>query len=105
MNHGNQEILATVQGSTGKAFVTLPGVGTGAAQDLSGLANFPTNGVADIAENVHTAQGGDTMTFVVVDAAGNARQLICTLNGATGLEQNNPPSVACPVGWVTIPFP
>lgn len=103
-HHGDQEIRVSLQASSGKTFVTLPGVGTGSAQDLSGLPGYIT-GVVDVSEDVHTHTGGDMMDVVIVNASGSARELVCKLNGAQGLEQGASLAAACPAGWQTITFP
>jgi hypothetical protein len=104
-NHGDTEIRATLQASTGKTFVTIGRTGT--AQDLSGLPGY-IPGVVDISEHVHTQNGGDHIGFVIVNATGDARILDCKLSGAgnpPGLESGATPATACPAGWQTITFP
>ncbi|MFD0635145.1 hypothetical protein ACFQ9X_29990 [Catenulispora yoronensis] len=104
VQHGDKLIRTTLQASTNKTFVTLPGVGTGAAQDLSGLAGYPA-GVVFVNENVHTAAGGDELAIVAVNGTGTAAILQCKLNGAGGLEAGATPAVACAPGWQAVTFP
>ena len=109
-HHGAESIRVTIQGSTGKTFITLPSVGSGAARDLSGLTGYyaplPGSGPIDVSESVHAGGSGDTVTLNAVNAAGVAKELICRLNGASGLD--NPgvtAATACAPGWQAITFP
>ncbi|MEY9858681.1 hypothetical protein ABH935_004296 [Catenulispora sp. GAS73] len=85
----------------------------GAAQSLStgALASGYPGTTADPVVDVSEAIQHDHLYVNVVTAGGHAAELICKLNGTTGLDQGATPTVACnratsgpAVYWVTIPF-
>lgn len=83
-------------------------------QTLSALPGYPGTTVAPAAPVVDVSETiqSDTLFVDVVTSTGNAAELMCKLNGITGLDNGAPAILACNSGtianpqyWKVIPFP
>jgi hypothetical protein len=83
-------------------------------QTLSALPGYPGTTVAPAAPVVDVSETiqSDTLFVDVVTSTGNAAELLCKLNGITGLDNGAPAILACNSGtianpqyWKVIPFP